>query len=210
MRVIWVRLQRGGVVTSPNLPPLLSPPSNKKVPKKQAGGTIGGAKRKLEDEKLTETTTPSSEQNKEQQNTEQNKKTTNKKLQQVVLRAPKQEDNPKIRQRKSSKVPPPKNTPKNHKTTDLFRKQITSNNKKCEITSNTRTDKNNTNYVHMKDEDPVQYNASSVQQAEVVIQDPLCSTDLRNFPANKKLPDLDKKQKTFTFTKNLVLKNVTK
>ena len=62
----------------------------------------------------------------------------------------------------------------------------------------------------MKNEDPLQYNASSVQQAEVVIQDPLCSTDLRNFPAKKKLPDLDKKQKTFTFRKNLVLRNVTK
>ena len=62
----------------------------------------------------------------------------------------------------------------------------------------------------MKNEDPVQYNASSVQQAKVVIQDPLCSTDLRNFPANKKLPDLDKEQKTFTFTKNLVIKNETK
>ena len=53
----------------------------------------------------------------------------------------------------------------------------------------------------MKDEDPVQYNASSVQQAEIVIQDPLCSTILRNIPANKKLPDLDETQKTFTFTK---------
>ena len=178
------------------------------MPKKQAGGIIGGAKRKFEDEKLTETTNPSSEQNKEQQNTEQNKKTTNKKLQQVVLRAPKQEDNPKIRKDKNSKVPPPpKNTPKNHKITDLFKKQITSNNKKCEITSNTGTDKN---YVHKKNEDPVQYNASSVQQVEVVKQDHLCSTDLRNFPTNKKLPDLDNKQKTFTFTKNLVIKNVTK
>ena len=55
----------------------------------------------------------------------------------------------------------------------------------------------------MKDEDPVQYNASSVQQAEDVIQDPLCSTVLKNIPAIKKLPDLDKKQKSFYLYKEL-------
>ena len=55
----------------------------------------------------------------------------------------------------------------------------------------------------MKDEDPVQYNASSVQQAEIVIQYHLCSTVLRNIHANKKLPDLDEKQKSFYLYKEL-------